>query len=168
MLFDESNDLLGLYVNFQWLVLVRVRSMNAEGQWNLFGRVVWHARHVYTLLYGSCRWRAKISVGSLFLKFNAVQREVRDFILLSCCLRKRFLIGRWGPLLWLSQIWNQPMKACLSQFCPLADVECWLLWLDARWVGCSKVYNMEMSHAGLRFGFGFACRKANLVRLVVL
>ena len=50
------------------------------------------------------------------------------------------------------------MKACLNQFCPLADDEYCLLWLDARRVGCSKVYNGE-SHDGLSFGFGFACRK---------
>lgn len=35
------------------------------------------------------------------------------------------------------------MKACLNQFCPLADDEYCLLWLDARRVGCSKVYNGE-------------------------
>ena len=50
-----------------------------------------------------------------------------------------FLIGRRGPtsrsLLWLSQIWDQLMKACWSQFCPLEDVECCLLgWMTEEWV----------------------------------
>ena len=150
MLFDESNDLLGLYVSLIFVFVLSVTCFSQGPEYECWGTMesFWELFDMQDMFIHCCMGVVDEELKSqldLYSSSSMQCREVRDFILLSCCLRKRFLIGRWGPLLWLSQIWNQPMKACLSQFCPLADVECWLLWLDARWVGCSKVYNGDES-----------------------
>ena len=149
MLFDESNDLLGLYVSLIFVFVLSVTCFSQGPEYECWGTMesFWELFDMQDMFIHCCM--GVESRLAIYSSSSRQCREVRDFI----C----FVIFHvaWGSVFlnWPS-IWGQLMKDCWrSQFCPLMDVECCLLWLDARRVGCSKVYD------GRWVSFSFACCK---------